>query len=155
MGPLNVFVISSITCQILYNMFSAFPGVLEGLGISGRLIGSISTYPGTFKCPWSRLIAKNPPGGIFHRLPLEKIRLWHRMKAEGNTRRTYAGKPKSSSLPRRNEAQPNVDRGFGLGMPKWFRGRILRLSGRNWRGYLDYHVCFMSVSNGEQRAASM
>ena len=29
--------------------FWLFPGVLEGLGNSGRLVGSISTLPGTFK----------------------------------------------------------------------------------------------------------
>ena len=45
--------------------FWLFPGVLEGLGSSGRLVGTISTYPGTCKCPWSRVIAKNPPGGNF------------------------------------------------------------------------------------------
>ena len=28
--------------------FGLFPGVLEGLGSSGRLIGTISTYPGTY-----------------------------------------------------------------------------------------------------------
>ena len=28
-----------------------FPRVLEGLASSGRLIGTISTYPGTYKCP--------------------------------------------------------------------------------------------------------
>ena len=44
--------------------FWFFPGVLEGLGSAGRLIGTISTYPGTYKCPWSRVIVKNPPGGI-------------------------------------------------------------------------------------------
>ena len=44
---------------------SHFPGVLEGLGSSGRLVGIISTYPGTYKCPWSRVLAKNPPGGNF------------------------------------------------------------------------------------------
>ena len=43
----------------------AFSGVLEGLGRSGRLVGSISTYPGTSKCPGSRVVAKNPPRGIF------------------------------------------------------------------------------------------
>ena len=31
--------------------------------MSGRLVGSISTYPGTYKCPWSRIISKNPPRG--------------------------------------------------------------------------------------------
>ena len=45
--------------------FCLFPGVLEGLGSSGRLIGSISTYPGTYKCAWSRVMAKNPPGRNF------------------------------------------------------------------------------------------
>ena len=42
-----------------------FPGVLEGLGSSGRLVGIISTYPGTYKCPGSRVMTKNHPGGIF------------------------------------------------------------------------------------------
>ena len=28
--------------------FWLFPGVLEGLGSSGRLVGTISTYPGTY-----------------------------------------------------------------------------------------------------------
>ena len=41
------------------------PGVLEGLGRSGRLVGTISTYPGTYKCPGSRVMAKNPGGGFF------------------------------------------------------------------------------------------
>ena len=40
-------------------------GVLEGLGSSGRLIGSISTYPGTYKSPWSLVMVKNPEGGNF------------------------------------------------------------------------------------------
>ena len=39
----------------------AFPGVLEGLGSSGGLVGTISTYPGAYKCPWSRVMANNPP----------------------------------------------------------------------------------------------
>ena len=38
---------------------------MEGLGSSGRLVGSISTYPGTYKCPWSRVMAKNPGGAFF------------------------------------------------------------------------------------------
>ena len=33
-----------------------------GVGGSGRLTGSISTYPGTYQCPWSRVTAKKPPG---------------------------------------------------------------------------------------------
>ena len=51
--------------RVLYCSFFFFWGVLGGLGSSGRLVGTISTYPGTCKCPWSRVIAKNPPGGIF------------------------------------------------------------------------------------------
>ena len=31
--------------------FQLFPGVLESLGSSGRLAGTISTYPGTCQCP--------------------------------------------------------------------------------------------------------
>ena len=45
--------------------FGFFPGVLEGSGSSGRLVGTISTYPGTCKCPWSRVIAKNPGVDLF------------------------------------------------------------------------------------------
>ena len=41
------------------------PEVLEGLGSSGRLVGSISTYPGTCQCPWSRVMTKNPRGNFF------------------------------------------------------------------------------------------
>ena len=37
---------------------------MEGLGSSGRLVGSISTYRGTYKCPWSEAMAKKL-GGIF------------------------------------------------------------------------------------------
>ena len=37
---------------------------MEDLGSSGRLVASISTYPGPYKCPWSGVMAKNP-GGIF------------------------------------------------------------------------------------------
>ena len=51
--------------RFYYICFCFFPGVLEGLESSGRLIGSFSTYSGTCKCPWSRVIAKNPPGGFF------------------------------------------------------------------------------------------
>ena len=45
--------------RVLNDRFWLFPGVLEGLGSSGRLVGTISTYPGTYKCPWSRVMAKN------------------------------------------------------------------------------------------------
>ena len=33
---------------------------------SGRLIGTISTYPGTYKCPLSRVMAQNPSGEFFY-----------------------------------------------------------------------------------------
>ena len=39
--------------------FWLFPRVLEGLGSSGGLVGTISTYPGTYECPGSRVMAKN------------------------------------------------------------------------------------------------
>ena len=45
--------------------FGIFPGVLEGLGSSGKLVGTFSTYPGTYKRRWSPFIAKSPPGGFF------------------------------------------------------------------------------------------
>ena len=44
--------------EFLYKMpdsktlFFCFPEVLEALGSSGRLVGTISTYPGTYKSPW-------------------------------------------------------------------------------------------------------
>ena len=42
----------------LYNVgFGHRPGVLEGSGSSGRLIGIISTYPGTSPTPWRRVMA--------------------------------------------------------------------------------------------------
>ena len=43
--------------------FWLFPGVLEGLGSSGKLVGTISTYPGTYKCPGSRVMTKTLGGG--------------------------------------------------------------------------------------------
>ena len=58
--------LSLVRGTMLYNFgfqnvdFLLFPGVLEGLGSSGRLVGTISTCPGTCKCPCSRVIAKNP-----------------------------------------------------------------------------------------------
>ena len=33
---------------------------LDGLGSSGRLVGTISTCPGTYQCPWSLVMVKNP-----------------------------------------------------------------------------------------------
>ena len=33
-------------------------------GCFGEACRSIPTYPGTFECPCSRLMARNPPGGI-------------------------------------------------------------------------------------------
>ena len=40
--------------------FWCFPGILEGLGSSGKLVGIISTFPGTSSTPWCRIIAQNP-----------------------------------------------------------------------------------------------
>ena len=34
--------------RVLKLRFLIFPGVLEGLGSSGDLVGTISTYPGTY-----------------------------------------------------------------------------------------------------------
>ena len=42
----DFFVIFSVKIRVLEG-FCVFPGVLEGLGSSGRLVGTISTYPGT------------------------------------------------------------------------------------------------------------
>ena len=53
------------TNRVLKLRFVVFPRVLEGFGSSGRLVGTISTYPGTYKCAWSRVTAKIPPKGIF------------------------------------------------------------------------------------------
>ena len=43
--------------------FQLFPGVREGLGSSGRLVGTIFIDPATYKWPGSRAMTKNPPGG--------------------------------------------------------------------------------------------
>ena len=45
--------------------FWLFLGVLEGVGSFGKLVGTISTYPSNYKCPWSRGMAKTPGGGTF------------------------------------------------------------------------------------------
>merc|ERR1712139_317082 len=51
-----------IKFRVQKQKFWLSPEVLEGLGSSGRLVGSISTYPGTCQCPWSRVMTKNPGG---------------------------------------------------------------------------------------------
>ena len=67
--------------RILFLSFILFFGFyitgfwLEGLGSSGRLVGTISTYPGTYKSPWSRVMAKNPPGRFF--LPSTVVRCFN------------------------------------------------------------------------------
>ena len=48
-------------------IFCLFLGGMEGLGSSGRLVGSISTYSGTYKCRRSGVMAKNPEGGFVYR----------------------------------------------------------------------------------------
>ena len=45
--------------------FGQFPGVLQGLGSSSRLVGIISTYPGIPPTHWYRDIAKNCMGMLF------------------------------------------------------------------------------------------
>ena len=42
------FRIFSVKFQVLKLGFWLFLGVLEGLGSSGKLVGTISTYPGTY-----------------------------------------------------------------------------------------------------------
>ena len=42
------FLICSVNFRVLYNRFWGFSKVLEGLGSSGRVVGSFSTYPGTY-----------------------------------------------------------------------------------------------------------
>ncbi len=58
----------SVTLGVLKRKLLAFPGVLEGLGSSRGLVGTISTYPGTYKCPGAQVMAKNPRGDCFYRL---------------------------------------------------------------------------------------
>ena len=43
--------------------FLRFPRVLEGLESSGRLVGFVSTYPGTSPTPWFRVMTKKTFGG--------------------------------------------------------------------------------------------
>ena len=38
---------------------------MEGVGSSGRLVGSISTYAGAYKCRWSLVMAQNPRREFF------------------------------------------------------------------------------------------
>ena len=54
-----------IKCRVLYNGFRFFPGILEVLGSSGRLIGLISTYPDISPTVWLRVMAQNPGGAFF------------------------------------------------------------------------------------------
>ena len=42
----DLFPIVSLKCRVLKLKFLAFPRFLEGLGSSGGLVGTISTYPG-------------------------------------------------------------------------------------------------------------
>ena len=56
-----VFRICSGHVRVQKLRFLAFPRVLEGLGSSGRLIGSISTYPG----PGSQVMTETLGGNFF------------------------------------------------------------------------------------------
>ena len=44
--------------------FVSFPRVLEVLGSFGRLVGIISTYPGTSPTPCCLVTAQNPGGNM-------------------------------------------------------------------------------------------
>ena len=55
----------SVKNRALKDRFLAVFRGERGLGRSGRLIGSGSTYPGTCKPPGLRVMAKNPPWGEF------------------------------------------------------------------------------------------
>ena len=55
-------------CRVVYNKFWAFPQGPGGFRKLRRLVGTISTYPGTCRCPWSRDIDKNPRGEPFYRV---------------------------------------------------------------------------------------
>ena len=46
-----------------------FPGVLEGLGSSWRLVGLISTHPGTSSTLWCEIMTKILRGNFFFHLP--------------------------------------------------------------------------------------
>ena len=56
-----------IEIRVVKLRFWLLLGRMEGLGSSGRLVGSISTYPGTYKCPWSLVMAENPGRYSFYR----------------------------------------------------------------------------------------
>ena len=60
--------------------------VLMGFESSGRLVGTISTYPGTYKVPGSRAMAKNRFGTFIWKILYENLDL----KGEG-----YRGRPPS------------------------------------------------------------
>ena len=60
-----IIIFSKNTIGFYLRGFWIFPGVLEGLGSSGRLVGSISTYPGTSPTMWSQVMTKNLGGGGF------------------------------------------------------------------------------------------
>ena len=64
-NTVNMFFVFLCNFEFYINEFGLFPGVLEGLGSSGRLIGSFSTYPGSCQCPWSRVMTENPGGDFF------------------------------------------------------------------------------------------
>ena len=49
----------SVKRLVLNVGFWLSPEVLEGSGSSGELVGIMSTYPGTFKSTWSRVIAQS------------------------------------------------------------------------------------------------
>ena len=67
--------------------FLRFLGVLEGLESSGKPVGKKSTYPGTYKSPWCRVMTKNPGGNFLFRSraksELAKLYRWESHRKKG------------------------------------------------------------------------
>ena len=57
--------------------------VLEGLGISGRLVGNVSTYRGTSPTLWCRVMAKNHGGNDFAKCITPFLFLYFGFQKEG------------------------------------------------------------------------
>jgi hypothetical protein len=57
-----IYIYIYITCLVPKLRFLVFLEVLQGFWRSGRLVGTISTYPGTSPTLWSRVMVKNHLG---------------------------------------------------------------------------------------------
>ena len=69
--------------------FWTFPRVLEGLKSSGKLVGFISTYPGTSPTSWCRVLAKKPPGAGLQTCPGKNA--YEKFLAGANYLQLYTG----------------------------------------------------------------